>query len=108
MPDTTTAPLKPVFTDCGRVVATAAVAAEINPAIVSLALVRHFNGDWGCVEDDSRQMNAEALLNRDGSRLMSVYRDLGCQELWVITDGYGNDPADPDQCYTTVLFPSDY
>ena len=53
-------------------------------------------------------MNAEALRNRDGSRLMSVYRDLGCQELWVITDGYGNDPTDPDQCYTTVLFPSDY
>ena len=47
MADTTTAPLKPVFTDCGRVVATAAVAAEINPAIVSLALVRHFNGEIG-------------------------------------------------------------
>jgi len=31
MPDTTTAPLKPVFTDCGRVVAIAAVAAEPSP-----------------------------------------------------------------------------
>lgn len=104
MPSTT----KPNRAACGRIVMTRAVADSIDFQLVKTALSRHFNGDWGTLSEDDAALNTQTISTQDGGRLMSSYHDLGDQPLWVITDGYGNDPTDPDLCHTTVLLPSDY
>lgn len=78
-------------------------------------IARHFSGDWGDLDDHDRSMNDEAFKNKDGSRLLSSYAlpaeligDAPDDKLWIITDGFGNDPSDSDQCHTTILFPSEY
>ena len=64
----------------------------------------HLEGFWGgdlCEED--RRLNDEALI--DGSRLLSAYRTLRGERLWLITEAVGDDGRRASTC---LLLPSDY
>lgn len=95
-------------------------------------LARHRAGDWGDVDAHDRQMNE--IAQRDGSRLMSVYKHDDGKTIWIITDGLttacekcwtgsgecpGRDQGhvegnvhfldiEPRRITTTVLLPEDY
>jgi hypothetical protein len=62
-------------------------------------LVRHMAGDWGCLSDEDKRLNDEAV--KDGSRLLSAYllKD-GRTKVWVITEA--------DRSATTLLLPEEY
>jgi hypothetical protein len=66
-------------------------------------LQQHLRGDWGDLDDDDRQANNHALIDR--SRILSAYRTPLGEKIWVITeatDGSGNRAA------TTILLPREY
>lgn len=107
MSSATAAPILPPV--CfGRVVQTAAVARSLDPITVLGILRRHMRNDWGDLCPDDAELNRQAVIACDGSRVMSSYVVNG-QTVWVISylrrDGL---MTDPDCCNTTVLFPSDY
>ena len=88
----------------GRVVATAAVAADVPHAIITALLDRHAAGDWGDLDADDKAANEEAARTGDG-RFFSSYASADHGTIWVITNdirGEGDGPI------TTVLFPDDY
>jgi hypothetical protein len=61
-------------------------------------LQRHVTGDWGEVGEEDGRLNDEAL--KDGSRILSAYRTLKGEKLWIITEA--------DRSVTTVLLPDEY
>ena len=64
----------------------------------------HLEGYWGgdlCEED--RLLNDEALI--DGSRLLSAYKTLRGEKLWIITEAEGDDGR---RYSTTILRPEEY
>jgi len=64
----------------------------------------HLEGYWGgelCEED--RLLNDEALI--EGSRLLSAYRTLRGEKIWIITEAADDDGR---RFSTTILLPSDY
>jgi len=61
-------------------------------------LRRHISADWGEVSEDDTQENELSL--RDGFRLLSSYRTLKGQKIWIITEA--------DRSATTILLPSEY
>jgi hypothetical protein len=66
-------------------------------------LSKHVRGDWGEVCDEDKRLNDQALV--DGSRLLSAYRTLKGERLWIITeaaDDQGN------RICSTILTPSEY
>jgi hypothetical protein len=66
-------------------------------------LERHARGDWGEVDAEDWKLNDESV--RDGTRILSAYRTLQGEKLWIITeaaDDNGNRAA------TTVLLPDEY
>ena len=73
-------------------------AIEASGQTPSFFLARHASGDWGCVNEEDRQLNEEAV--RDGSRLLSVYETLRGVRLYVITEA--------DRSVTTILLPEEY
>ncbi len=83
----------------GQVVATPSALEAIkasgqNPEVF---LDAHLEGYWGgelCEED--RRLNEEALL--DGSRLLSSYRTLRGEKLWIITEAVGDDGRRASTC----------
>ena len=88
----------------GRVVATAAVAADVPHSLITALLDRHAAGDWGDLSEDDKAANDEAARSGDG-RLFSSYATPEHGTLWIITNeirGEGEGPI------TTVLFPEDY
>ena len=88
----------------GRVVATAAVAANVPHELLTALLDRHATGDWGDLPDEDRAANELAARSGDG-RLFSSYSTAEHGKLWVITDdirGEGDGPL------TTVMAPDDY
>lgn len=64
----------------------------------------HLEGYWGgeLCEDD-RLRNEEALI--DGSRLLSAYRTLRGERLWIITEAVGDDGRRASSC---LLLPEEY
>jgi len=61
-------------------------------------LRRHMSADWGEVsEDDAREND---LSVREGFRLMSAYRTVKGEKIWIITEA--------DRSATTILLPSEY
>ena len=84
---------------------TQAVARDVSPIQVLAAVARFAVQDWGDATPDSIALNQEAISNRDGSRLMGVYPQADGRTLWIICDGFGNDPSNPDLCHTTVPVP---
>jgi len=61
-------------------------------------LARHHSGDWGDLEEEDRQENARSLEH--GFRLLSAYKTVAGEKLWVITEA--------DRSVTTLLLPSEY
>lgn len=83
----------------GRAVATPGVLALIQnqPAALFPFIDRHQSGDWGDVDAEDAQSNADAL--KHGDRLLSAYAIHGTK-IWIITEH--------DRSATTVLLPSEY
>jgi hypothetical protein len=89
----------------GQVVATPGAWEAIRDAGQSPAdfLSRHVAGDWGELHDDDRRLNNLALT--DGSRLLSAYKTLRGERLWIITEA----ADDSGHRYsTTILRPEEY
>ena len=61
-------------------------------------LRRHMSADWGEVSADDAQENE--LSMREGFRLLSAYRTVKGQKIWIITEA--------DRSATTILLPSEY
>lgn len=69
-------------------------------------LDRHMRGDWGCVCDEDKALNDEAVTL--GNRILSAYpidetkpsQGFGDNTLWIITEH--------DRSVTTLLLPEDY
>ncbi|MBN8927619.1 MAG: hypothetical protein J0H19_13455, partial [Rhodospirillales bacterium] len=67
---------------------------------------RHVSGDWGCVCDEDKALNDEAV--ELGNRILSAYpidpakpcEGFGDNCLWIITER--------DRSVTTFLLPSEY
>lgn len=64
---------------------------------LSIALIRHKNGDWGNVDVEDKITNDEAT--KTGQRVLSSYT-LCDEKIWIITEA--------DRSVTTVLLPSEY
>jgi len=61
-------------------------------------LRRHMSADWGEVSEEDARENDLSL--REGFRLLSAYRTVKGQKLWIITEA--------DRSATTILLPSEY
>lgn len=87
--------------ELGRVVATpgALQAIEENNVDVWSLLIRHANGDWGCIPEEDQLENRLSVEN--GYRVMSSYAINEREEkLWVITAA--------DRSSTCLLLPEEY
>ena len=91
--------------DLGRMVATPGALEALARAGQEplFFLERHARGDWGEVDAEDGQLNDEAV--RDGSRILSAYRTLQGEKLWIITEGEGDDGRRASTC---VLLPEEY
>lgn len=70
---------------------------------VTFFLERHLRGDFGEVDAEDRNLNDQALL--DGSRLLSAYRTLKGEKIWIITEAVGDDGRRASTC---ILLPDEY
>ena len=97
---------RPLF-DLGQIVATPGALAALEEAGVSPACLisRHVTGDWGCVCDEDKQANNEALI--DGSRLLSAYvlPTKVKVKVWAITEAKDDQGR---RSATTLLLPEEY
>ncbi|MGH7169713.1 MAG: hypothetical protein ACRELG_05485 [Gemmataceae bacterium] len=66
-------------------------------------LERHVRGDWGEVDAEDGRLNDESV--RDGSRILSAYRTLQGEKLWIITEAEGDDGRRASTC---ILLPDEY
>ena len=89
----------------GQIVATPGALEAIQEAgqTPDFFLDKHVQGDWGEVSKGDKKLNDEALV--DGSRLLSAYRTLKNERIWVITEATDEDGK---RLATTILLPSDY
>jgi hypothetical protein len=89
----------------GRIVATPGALEAIQRSRQDplFFLERHVQGDWGEVDAEDSQANEQSL--RDGSRILSVYRTLQGEKLWVITEAEGDDGHRASTC---ILLPEEY
>src|SRR4051812_23970035 len=90
----------------GQVVATPGALEAIRASGQSpeVFLGAHLEGFWGGeLFEEDRQLNDEALI--DGSRLLSAYRTLRGERLWIITEAVGDDGR---RASTTLLLASEY
>ena len=80
----------------GQIVATPGALLALEKAGQSPGefLARHHSGDWGDLEEEDRQENARSLEH--GFRLLSAYKTVAGEKLWVITEA--------DRSVTTLLF----
>ena len=95
--------------ELGKVVMTSGVKErmEQDPSMRSFldgCLKRHSVGEWGCLDEEDKEMNDAALeVERTGEgepdSLMSVYRKNNT-EYWIITEW--------DRSITTILLPEEY
>ena len=84
----------------GQVVATpgALEALELAGQTPLEFLTRHVRGDWGDVCEEDAEANRQAL--QDGSRILSSYRTILDEKLWIITEA--------DRSSSCVLRPDEY
>ena len=89
----------------GRLLATPAALEAMERAAQDglYFLRRHLAGDWGEVCEADKAANDEALV--DGSRLLSAYRTLKGDRLWIITEAADDDGR---RAATTILLPEEY
>ena len=85
----------------GKVMMTAGIAAHMDEANfhkeVMDSLDLNANGDWGCLSEEDKLVNDNALNNNE--RILSAY-DTCHGRIWIITEW--------DRSVTTILFPSEY
>ena len=96
--------MKPKF-QLGQTLATPGALKAMEEAGQSPAffLDQHMQGRWGEVCDEDKRLNDQALV--DGSRLLSAYRTLRNERLWVITEAVDDDGR---RAATTILRPEEY
>jgi hypothetical protein len=90
----------------GQVVATRGAMSIGDMPFFARCLNRHVRGDWGCVCEEDRDTNNEAL--KAGNRILSAYaiddtqpcEGHGDNTLWIITEA--------DRSVTTFLLPEEY
>ena len=89
----------------GRIVATPGALEALQSAGQDplFFLERHVQGDWGEVDAEDSQANEQSL--RDGSRILSVYRTLQGEKLWIITEAESDDGRRGSTC---ILLPEEY
>jgi len=89
----------------GRVVAAPGALEALRKVRHSAAefVERQARGDWGNVCEEDRQPNEQSFL--DCSRILSVYRTLLGERIWIITEAA--DDSD-NRAATTILLPSEY
>jgi hypothetical protein len=61
-------------------------------------LDRHVRGDWGEISKGDARLNDAAV--KDGERVLSAYRTLKGEKLWIITEA--------DRSSTCLLLPEEY
>jgi hypothetical protein len=66
-------------------------------------LARHAHADWGEVRDETKELNAESLL--DGHQILSIYTTLNGEEVVVLTDAIDSDGRRPT---TKLLLDEEY
>ena len=66
-------------------------------------LDQHVQGMWGEVCDEDKRANDQALV--DGSRILSAYRTLRNERLWVITEA---TDAQGRRAAPTIIRPEEY
>jgi hypothetical protein len=95
---------KPKF-NLGQIVATpgALEALQESGQTPQFFLSKHVRGDWGEVCAEDAQLNDQALV--DGSRLLSAYRTLKGERLWIITEAADDRGR---RAATTALLPEEY
>jgi len=86
--------------DLGQIVYTPGAENELQESgqEVTFFLQKHAWGDWGEVDAEDKASNDEAL--KEGSRILSAYRTLKGEKIWVITEA--------DRSVTTLLLPEEY
>lgn len=99
--------LEPLFAP-GRVVMTPGIKVLLDDEKLGMKevcafLARHLTGDWGELDPFDKRQNEDALHH--GARLLSAYRSVAGDRLWVITDAVGDGGY--RRC-TTVLLPEEY
>ena len=96
--------VKPKFS-LGQTLATpgALKALEESGQSPAFFLEKHVQGDWGTVDDDDKRANDQAVV--DGSRILSAYRTLKGERIWIITEAADNEGK---RAATTCLKPSEY
>ena len=84
----------------GQIVATPAALEAIEAAgqTPDFFLAKHASGDWGEVSKGDKKLNDEALVS--GERLLSAYRTLRNERIWVITEA--------DRSSSCLLKPEEY
>ena len=90
----------------GRIVATPGALEAIRASGQSPGtfLAAHLEGYWGGdLREEDRRLNDEALI--DGSRILSAYRTLRGERLWVITEAVGDNGRRASTC---LLLPEEY
>jgi hypothetical protein len=104
MENTMNAICKPKFS-LGQVLATPGALQTLEESGQSpdFFIQKHQHGDWGEVEDEDKQANDRALV--DGSRILSAYRTLKGERIWVITEAIDDDGH---RAVSTLLLPSEY
>lgn len=68
---------------------------ERNQQFPGEFIARHLRGDWGDLDEEDRQANADAKIH--GGRLLSAYHLKDGTKIWIIEDDH-----------VTVLLPEDY
>jgi hypothetical protein len=96
--------VKPKFS-LGQTLATpgALKALEESGQSPAFFLEKHVQGDWGTVDDEDKRANDQALV--DGSRILSAYKTLKGERIWVITEAADDEGR---RAVTTVLTPDEY
>jgi hypothetical protein len=72
-------------------------ALEASGQLPSDFLERHIRGDWGDVSEEAWALNKENV--ETAGRLHSVYKTLGGQALWIVTEA--------DRSKTTLMLPDE-
>jgi hypothetical protein len=100
----TTSTSKPKF-HLGQILATPGALEALGESgqNVQFFLAKHVRGDWGEVCEEDKMLNDRALV--DGSRLLSAYRTLKGERIWVLTEAADDEGH---RVATTCLLPSEY
>jgi hypothetical protein len=96
--------MKPKF-QLGQLLATpgALKALEESGQSPGFFLDQHVQGIWGEVDAEDRRANDQALV--DGSRLLSAYRTLKGERIWIITEAVDDEGR---RSASTILTPHEY